>query len=167
MEPLKGYEGFYLIDREGNIFGVKRKKYMKSRLNRKGYTIICLSKMSLTIRGQHRQKTHTVHRLVANQFIPNPENKGTINHKNGIKTDNRVENLEWATQKENNIHAFKNGLKQSGSEHYTAVPVLDVRTGIFYGNLKEAARAKVIKYTTLVQAVRKGYSEKYGFQPLT
>lgn len=160
MEPLKGYEQYYSIDRMGNIFSIKRKKYLKAQLDKRGYPVINL------YRNVSRFKTCKIHRLVALQFIPNPSSKETVNHKNGIKTDNRVENLEWATQKENNVHAFKNGLKQSGSEHYTAVAVLDVTMGIFYGNLKEAAHAKSVKYTTLVQAVRKGYSLKYGFQPV-
>ena len=98
----------YSVYRDGTIRG-KSGGILTPSFNKFGYHQLCL-----TING--KQKTMRVHRIVALCYIPNPENKPQINHKNGIKTDNCVDNLEWATQSENMIHADNNGLRKIRGE---------------------------------------------------
>lgn len=86
--------------------------------------------------GLGRGKRELVHRLVAKAFIPNPDNLSTVNHKNGIGTDNRVENLEWMSNRENCLHAKENGWTRPGHE---AVPIRCVETGEVFGSSFEAA----------------------------
>lgn len=98
------------------------------------------------------KKTPKIHRLVARAFIPNPENKPMVNHINGVKYDNRVENLEWCTCKENHDHAVTTGLKLSTgamNKITKGKDIINVETGIFYSNVQEAALAHNINRSTL------------------
>jgi hypothetical protein len=112
-KPVKNYEGFYEVSNLGRVRSttrtikaginynetcVKKGKILKLSKKRSGYYFFDAS-------VENKVKTITVHRAVATTFIPNEENKPCINHKNAIKTDNRVENLEWVTYKENSEHA--------------------------------------------------------------
>ena len=118
FKPVKDYEGLYEVSDMGRVKSIERFKNNYSKLqlvpekikstqdNNHGYLQVYLCK-------NNNPKTITVHRLVAIAFIPNPENKRTINHINGIKTDNRVENLEWNTYSENHLHAYRTGLRTS------------------------------------------------------
>lgn len=90
----------YEINKFGQIKSLKRNIILKQRTNTHGYKIVNL------YCGEGRYKTMQVHRLIGIAFISNPLNKPCINHINGKKTDNRVENIEWCTYSENSQHSY-------------------------------------------------------------
>lgn len=100
---------------------------MKANLDPNGY-------VKVGLRNGMGQKNISLHRLIANHFIPNPDNKTQVNHINGIKTDNRLDNLEWCTPSENTIHAFRTGLRrifkgeQKAQSKLTNSDVLSIRS---------------------------------------
>ena len=115
-KPLVNYENSYEISNFGEIRGIdrisgKRKgvvkgKLLKQSLNHKNYLEVRLYKNS-------KSMTKVVHRLVALSFIPNPLNLPQVNHIDGNKSNNRVENLEWVSNSQNQLHAYKIGLQPS------------------------------------------------------
>ena len=139
-KEIEGYNGDYLISNLGKVKSLKNNKesILKLYKDRDGYYTIALYKNKI-------KKTFIVHRLVAKAFIENKDNKLTVNHINGIKTDNSLKNLEWATNIENIQHAWKTGLcKNTGKNAIIAqeahkIPIYSKKLDIKFKSLTEAA----------------------------
>ena len=149
-KDIIGFEGNYQISNLGNIKSLNRTVKCNSGYNNisgkilnqynfKGYLKVRLTK-------NNEAKNYSVHRLVAKHFINNLERMPQVNHINGIKSDNRVENLEWCSIGDNLKHAWKTGLKTytdkmrlSSKKNGIRKQVIDKNSGIIYNSLKDAA----------------------------
>jgi hypothetical protein len=178
-KPVLGYEDYYEVSTYGNVRSVNRiiinsngikfnykSRKLKPASNKDGYLQVGLSKNCKT-------NSYCIHQLEAIAFIPNPENKPTVNHKDGIKINNYIDNLEWATKSEQTIHALKHNLRimpnawigKFGSKHGASKKVSQyTKDNIFianYGSMIEAGNINNID-ASLISGVCKGKKRTAG-----
>ena len=113
FKDIKSYEGLYKVNRQGEVYSYITNKKIKGSIDSNGYRQMHLSK-----NGEYKKKS--LHRIVAEAFLPNPNNLPEVNHKDGNKLNNSVDNLEWCSSSYNHVHAFENGLH---SKEYMYSPV--------------------------------------------
>jgi len=149
---IKGYEGLYYADIKGDVYSVKRTTTKGGKLKkslRGGYYTVCLCKGNI-------KKSYKVNRLIAITFIPNPENKPQVNHKDGNRLNDDVSNLEWATAKENNQHALDNGLKFNKPSIFCNSECIVMYENKNIIDKKDIATAFHVNLSTVYRAIKRG-----------
>lgn len=158
------YSDYYEVSNLGRVRSLDRYTTMRYKSGKESIrkvkgTIMVLKDngngyLIVGIRKDSKRKYPYIHRLVAEAFIPNPENKSDVNHKNGDKYDNRVLNLEWCTKSENMIHAISTGLRlQNGTDNHMAKSVINCRGEVF-GTIREAAKRYKVDNSSIVNVCK-------------
>lgn len=158
--PVPGYESDYIVSSFGNVAPISGRrgsrpfKPLSQSLCGSGY-------LKVTLRKNGNGANVMIHRIVALAFVPNPEHKPQINHKNGNKLDNRAENLEWVTRSENQLHAYRVlGRARSHKGHPVKISADDARE-IFRSQLSTKELSDIYGISdTMVRNIKQGKSWK-------
>lgn len=164
--PIVGFEGKYEVSSQGCVRSLRRGITLKPKRAGAGYHMVALGY------GNYRY----IHRLVAAAFIPNPDGKPHVNHIDGDKTNNCVDNLQWCTPSENQQHAYKTGLLDGtvcknpirGYDHSKSRPVVmssdKGHIQITFPSISQAAKKTGIDYSTIYGVLRGKFKQAGGWR---
>lgn len=155
---IAGYEGLYQISNLGRVKSLNYARQHKSSI--KSLQVKSNGYVKVDLKHNGKLSSMNVHRLVAKAFIPNPGNKSDVNHIDGNKENNRLDNLEWATRSENMYHCKKVLGKNAGR---APIPVVCVETGIEYPDMYAAAKAVKGRPAGIKAAVDGVYHTSAGY----
>lgn len=177
-KDIEGYEGLYQVSNLGRIkrldslvvhnsggTRIWKGRILKPIPSGNGYMIQSLCK------GNKKTK-YFIHRLIANAFIINPQNKPQINHKDGNRSNNSINNLEWATSSENIKHAFrelgrvpsKNGTGRRGKLHIQSKPIICINTDQYFESISLAAEALGLYQGNISAVLRGKQTHVHGYK---
>lgn len=153
-----GFEGFYKVSSDGRIKSVRNKRLLKVKKN------ISHGYMEIEFNINGKATYHRVHRLVAMAFLPNPNNLLYVNHKDGVKDNNKVENLEWISATDNNLHALATGLATTIRKRYTVYNKKESIVVTSQNELVELigySKAQILYYIKTKSPLKKGNYKGY------
>ena len=145
----------YAVSNKGHIMNIRSGKIIKTTVNSSGYESVQLSEYG-------KRKRFLIHRLIAFVFILNPELKPYVNHKDGNKLNNTVENLEWCTAKENEKHARLTKLKDQ-NKPVKAISILNPEDIQIYESLSECSRSMDINKGTIHRVLKGKRNATHGY----
>lgn len=142
MKDIQGYEGKYAVTSCGKVWSYKNQKFLSPWTNGKGYLLV-------TLCADGKTKNHRIHRLVAEAYIPNPEGKPQVNHLDENKINNSVNNLEWATAKENINYGTRTQRTMKKvycvelDKVFNSISIAANELGLYQSNISSCLRGKI------------------------
>lgn len=156
-KPIQGFEKYYLVSDSGQVWSLRRHRALKPKIDRYGYEVVVLSVAGYS---HHR----TVHRLVAQAFVPNPHNLATVNHINEDKVDNRAVNLVWMSVADNDNYGTRNEKMANTKCRFPIEQILSDGTAIQYKGVKDASRKTGINRCCIAQCCKNKRKTAGGYK---
>lgn len=164
---INGFEGLYIVSDQGQVMSLPRSGSGGREYEKILSGGICSGYLALTLCNKGKSKRVQIHRMVAEAFLPNIEGKLQVNHINGVKTDNRLENLEWVTPSENILHGLSLGImntakgEQKKNSKFKNSEVSEIKIMLREGVLGTVIANKFGVHKSIIYSIKSGKTWKH------